>query len=251
MNTTDFQHPRDSYANLIREFYAGIDGAAAAEDPRESQGDNWCCTSQTSRGEVLEKAGHSLLHIVDGKIYNSPGSIKFFETLAYPSNPRVPGFLFLMNLNQTEANGRLVVLITDILFQNGQVNEAAKELFANALKSVYDRHDRGFDDRYKSEPGRILAGIAGECGILDFFKEADADPFIDDLLHAALPAYREILEMLGDVVPTDEDFAAMHRHRARLVHWLTVDNIGIQFALQNGVPLRVIEEYGYPPVVRY
>jgi len=217
----------------------------------ESRGENWCCNSQTSRGEVIEKAGWSMLHIVDGKIYNSPGSIKFFETLAYPANPRSPGFVFLMNLNETEATGRSVVLFTDLFFQTGERNEAAQEVFASALEEVYERHGRAFGNRYKSEPGRILAGIAAECGILDFLKEKDAEPFIDELLHAALPAYREILELTGDDAPRDQDYAATYRHRGRLVEWLTVDDIGIQFAKQSGVPLGVIEAYGYPPVVRY
>lgn len=251
MKKTEFEYPRDSYPELAREFYAGINGVDTLADPRERSGDNWCCNSQTSRGEVIEKAGWSLLHIVDGKIYNSPGRIKFFETLAYPANPRAPGFVFLMNLNETEATGRTVVLFTDIFWQNGEPNQVAKEAYANALREVYDRHDRDFAGRYKSEPGQILAGLAGECGILDFMKEEDAGPFIDDLLHAALPAYRAIVEQAADDTPKAEDYAAMFRRRGRLVEWLTVDDIGIQFAKQSGVPLEVIESYGYPPVVRY
>jgi len=251
MNKTDFQHPRDSYPDLLRKFYAEINGVDAAEPPQESQTDNWSCVSQTSRGALLEKAGFAMLHIVDGKIYNSPGSIKFFETLAYPVNPRAPGFIFLMNLNQTEATGKSVVLYTDIFFQTGRPNEIAKDIFTAALKAVYDRHERNFADRYKSKPGQILAGLGAECGVMDFFQEADADPFLDELLQAALPAYREILMLTHDDTPTDDDYAAMNRHRARLLEWLTVDDIGIQFAKQSGVPLQVIEAYGYPPMVRY
>ena len=251
MNKTDFQHPRDSYPELLKAFYADINGADAAEPPQESRADNWCCTSQTSRGAVLDKAGYAMLHIVGGKIYDSPGSIKFFEALAYPVNPRVPGFVFLMNLNQTEASGRLVVLFTDIFFQTGEENEAAQDIFQAALKSVYDRHDRVFTDRYKDKSGRILSGLAAKCGVMDFFQEADADSFLDDLLHGVLAAYRDILTLTRDEVPTGEDYSAMNRHRARLVEWLTVDAIGIQFAKENGVPLQVIEAYGFPPTVRY
>jgi hypothetical protein len=251
LNKTDFAHPRDSYPDLIREFYAKLNGAAAAEPPTESQAENWWCRSQTSRGELFEKAGYSMLHITDGKIYNSPGRIKFFETLAYPSNPCVPGFIFLMNLNQTESSGPTVVLFIDLFFQNNQPNPSATEVFEAAIKTVYDRHDKNFAKRYQPKTSGIMAGLAARCGVMDFFQETDADPFIDELLHASLAAYREILTLTRDDAPTDEDFAATNRHRARLVEWLTVADIGIQFARESGVPLQVIEAYGYPPVVRY
>jgi hypothetical protein len=251
LNKTDFAHPRDSYPDLIREFYADLNGADVAEPPVETQADNWWCRSQTSRGALLEKAGYSMLHIVDGKIYNSPGSIKFFETLAYPANPRVPGFIFLMNLNQTEATGQTVVLFIDLFYQNNVPNPAATEVFEVALKNVYDRHDKNFAERYQPKTSGILAGLAARCGVMDFFQETDADPFIDELLHAALAAYRDILTLTLDDIPADEDFTVMNEHRARLVEWLTVSDIGIQFAKQSGVPLQVIEAYGYPPVVRY
>lgn len=251
MNKTDFSYPRDEYPDIVRAFYAGIDGADAAGPVQVSQAGHWHCRSQVSRGAVLEKAGHALLHIAKGRLYGSPGSIKFFETLAYPKNPCVPGFVFLMNCNQTEARGTSIVLYTDIFFPTGTPNPAARQRFATALEGVYDRHDRDFETRYKTEPGRILAGIAAECGIMDFFPGTDDDPFLDDLLPAALAAYREILDLTADNEPTDDDVAAMYRHRARVVEWLTVEDIGIEFAKASGVPLSVIESYGYPPIVRY
>lgn len=251
MNKTDFSYPRDEYPDIVRAFYADIDGADAAGPVKESEADHWHCRAQVSRGGVLEKAGHSMLHITDGRIYGSPGSIKFFETLAYPTNPRVPGFIFLMNWNRTEARGTSIVLYTDIFFPTGTPNPAARQRFADGLERVYERHGRDFATRYKAEPGRILAGIAAECGIMDFFPGTDADPFLDDLLPAALAAYREILDLSVDDESTVDDVAAMFRHRARLVEWLTVEDIGIQFARASGVPLSIIEAYGYPPVVRY
>ncbi|MDJ0926019.1 MAG: hypothetical protein QNJ73_00095 [Gammaproteobacteria bacterium] len=250
-NRTDFAHPRDSYIDLLRDFYAGINGADAAEPVREAAGDNWCCHTEVSRGAVLEKAGTVLLHIVDGKIYNSPGSIKQFETLAYPANPRVPGFVFLMNLNDTEAGGRSIVLFTDIILQTGERNTTATNIFQRAVQAVYERHHRDFADRFKTQPGSIMAGISAECGVMDFFQETDAEPFVDELLRAVLPAYREILDTTAQEPATTDDINAMYEHRARLVEWLTLDDIGIQFARASGMPLAEIEAYGYPPVVRY
>lgn len=251
MNKTGFAHPRDSYPELIRNFYAELDGAEAAGPPVESHAENWWSRSQTSRGKLFEKAGYSMLHIADGRIYNSPGRIKFFETLAYPENPCIPGFIFLMNLNETEATGRTVVLFIDLFFQNGQPNEEATGVLEAALKTVYERHGKSFIERYMPNTDGIMAGLASGRGVMNFYKESDADPFIDELLHAALAAYREILALTRDKTPADDDYKAMYRHRARLVEWLTVDDIGIQFARESGVPLNVIEAYGYPPVVRY
>jgi hypothetical protein len=251
LNKTGFQYPCDSYPDLLAEFYADINGREATEAPSEKQAENWWCRSQTSRGAVLDKAGYAMLHIVDGKIYNSPGSIKLFETLAYPVNPRVPGLIFLMNLNQTEAAGKSVVFCIDVFFQNNKPNPAAIEILTTALKPVYERHERDFDDRYKGESGRILAGLVSECGVMDFFAASDSDSFPDELLHAGLAAYRDIVTLTSDDVPTDDDHVAMNQHRQRLLEWLTVDDIGIQFAKESGVPMSVIEAYGYPPLVRY
>lgn len=248
---TDFAHPRDSYVDLLRDFYSGINGADAAEPARETAGDNWCCHTEVSRGTVLEKAGTVLLHIVDGKIYSSPGSIKQFETLAYPANPRVPGFVFLMNLNETEATGRSIVLFTDIILQTGERDASATDIFQRAVQAVYARHNRDFAGRFKTEPGSIMGGISAECGVMDFFKETDAEPFVDELLRAVLPAYREILNGTGYEPATTDQIDAMYRHRARLVEWLTLEDVGIQFARASGMPLAEIEAYGYPPVVRY
>ncbi|NND37851.1 MAG: hypothetical protein HKN81_12035 [Gammaproteobacteria bacterium] len=251
MNKTGFEHPRDSYPDVVREYYAGINGADAALPPRETEGDTWHCRSQVSRGDVLEKAGYSMLHITEGRIYDSPGSIKFFETLAYPANPRAPGFVFLANLNQTEKAGRSIVLYTDIFFQDGEPNDGAKALFARHLQPIYEAHGRDFAARYKGEAGRILAGIGGETGVMDFMQEADADPFIDEIITAALSAYREVLDTTVGLEPSEAQYDAMYRHRARLVEWLTMEDIGIRFAVESGVPLALIESYGYPPVVRY
>ncbi len=144
-----------------------------------------------------------------------------------------------------------MVLYTDIFFQDGAPNAAASEAFLAPLRDVYSRHERDFAGRYKGEPGRILAGIGAECGIMDFFREDDADPFLDAVLRAALPAYRAVLTATADARASEADYAALYRHRARLVEWLTVEDIGIRFAKESGVPLEVIEAYGYPPVVRY
>jgi len=251
MNRTGFSLPPDHYAQLLRDYFAEFNGADAASPPVMREGRNWHVTTQTSRGQVLEKAGISLMHIVDGRIYGSPGSIKLFEALAYPANPRIPGLVFLFNVNETEKAGRSVVLYFDLFFQHGCPDDAIRRQFSGVLQPAYGRHGREFGARFKAEPGRILAGAAAECGVMEFMPEHQADPFASELLHAGLGAYREIVATTGQQKPESADFDAMFRHRARLVQWLTCEDIGIRFALDSGVPLELIEAYGYPPVVRY
>jgi hypothetical protein len=43
----------------------------------------------------------------------------------------------------------------------------------------------------------------------------------------------------------------MYRSRARIVEWITVEDVGVRIAKDNGIPLEIIESYGFPPVVKY
>ena len=80
---------------------------------------------------------------------------------------------------------------------------------------------------------------------------ADGDPPLDQLLAATLSAYRQVVAMCRHDQPTPADHDAVFRHRARLVEWLMLEDVGILFARASGVPMAVIENYGFPPRVRY
>ena len=249
-NKTDFNYPHEDYVALIKDFYSEINGTASLTPVREWESDNWSASSTCSRGTVLEKAGFGIMHIVGGTVYQKPGSLKLFETLAYPTNPKIPGLIFVVNLNETEDLGRMIVYLIDLIIQDGKTHDEEKNIISAVVKRICDKHERNFEKHYALEPGRLLAGNGAECGIMDFFKEQDI-PFLDDLIRESLPAYREILEIKKNEQPQEEDYQAMYRSRARIVEWITVEDIGVKIAKDNGIPLEIIESYGFPPVVKY
>lgn len=247
---TDFVYPKDDYVKLFKDFYADINGAASLEPVKQWQSDTWSYTVHCSRGRVLEKAGFALLHVAGGIIYKNPGSLKLFETLAYPTNPRIPGFIFMVNLNQTEALGKIVVYYVDLIIQDGKNHDEEKKIFSTSIKNICDKHEQNFEERNAFIPGRILAGNAAECGLMNFFKEKDI-PFLDELIQEVLPVYKEILEMKKSEQPLKEDYEKMNQSRARLIEWITIEDTGVKIARDNGIPLEIIESYGFPPVVKY
>ena len=249
-NKTDFNYPNEDHVTLVKDFYSDINGIKSFTPVREWESDNWSCSSTCSRGTVFEKAGFGIIHIAGGTVYQKPGSLKLFETLAYPANPKIPGFIFVVNLNETEDLGRMVVYLIDLIIQNGKPHDEEKNIISAAVKRICDKHGRNFEQRYALEPGRLLAGNGAECGITNFFKEQDI-PFLDDLIKASLPAYREILEIKKNEQPQEEDYQKMYRSRARIIEWITVEDIGVKIAKDNGIPLEIIESYGFPPVVKY
>ena len=249
-NKTDFSYPNEDYVTLVKDFYSDINGTESFGPVKEWESDNWSCSSTCSRGKVLEKAGFGIIHIAGGTVYQKPGSLKLFETLAYPANPRIPGFIFVVNLNETEDLGRMVVYLIDLIIQDGKSHDEEKNIISAAVKRVCDKHGRNLEERYALEPGRFLAGNAAECGIMNFFKEHDI-PFLDDLIKASLPAYREILKIKKNEQPQKEDYEEMYRSRARIVEWIILEDVGIKITRGNAIPLEIIESYGFPPVVKY
>ena len=116
---TDLPYPKDAYVGLLRNFYAGVNGDNTFETVTKWQGEKWSATVNCSRGEVLEKAGFAQVHMVGGAIDENPADLSFVETLAYPTNPRIPGFIIMTNMNQTEAMGKIIVFYCDLVIQDG------------------------------------------------------------------------------------------------------------------------------------
>ena len=248
---TDLTYPKDAYAGLLRNFYAGVNGDNTFGTVKKWQGEKWSATVNCSRGEVLEKAGFAQLHMVGGAIDENPADLSFVETLAYPTNPRIPGFIIMTNMNQTEAMGKIIVFYCDLVIQDGQHHEEAKDLFSSALKGVCEKHGHNLEEHSAMLRGRgLLGGIGGECGLLNFFEELDI-AFIEDIIKAVLTVYGEILERGKNAVPRKEDYEKMYQSRARLIEWIILEDYGIKVARENGIVSEVIEAYAFPPVIRY
>ena len=248
---TDLPYPKDAYVGLLRNFYAGVNGDDTFETVKKWQGEKWSATVNCSRGEVLEKAGFAQVHMVGGAIDENPADLSFIETLAYPTNPRIPGYIIMTNMNQTEAMGKIIVFYCDLVIQDGQHHEEAKDIFSSALTGVCEKHGHNLEEHAAMLTGRgLLGGIGGECGLLNFFGEQDI-AFIEDIIKAVLTAYGEILEKGKNAVPHKEDYEKMYQSRARLIEWIILEDYGIKVARENGIVSEVIEAYAFPPVIRY
>ncbi len=248
---TDFSFPKEEYRSLLKAFYTEINGPESFEPPLEWQGENWSSRVVRSRGQVLEKAGFTTVNIANGIVNDSPGSIRLFETLAYPASPCIPGLIIMTNMNRSEAMGTMIVFYTDLIIQDGRAHVEEKKRYADALKAICDRHGRSFEEYNAFGAGQgILGGNAAECGFLNFFAEEDI-PFLDEVIRAVLPLYRTMLNNNSGLQATQDDFTCMYRSRARFVEWFITENIGHRIAKANNIPLETIEAYGFPPVIKY
>ena len=248
---TDLPYPKDAYIDLLRSFYAGVNGASTFEEVKEWNREKWSATVNCSRGEVLEKAGFAQLHMVGGVIDEKPADLSFLETLAYPTNPKIPGFIIMTNMNHTEAMGKMIVFYCDLVIQDGQHHEQAKALFSSALKGICEKHGHNLEEHAAMMTNRgLLGGIGGECGFLNFFEEQDM-AFIEDVIKAVLTVYGEILEKGKNAVPEKADYEKMYQSRARLIEWIILEDYGIQVARANGIASEVVDAYAFPPVIRY
>ena len=249
--TSDLPYPKDEYVELFKKFYGEINGPDSFDGVKEWTSEKWSATVHCSRGKVLEKAGFSRVHLVGGIINESPAEISLFETIAYPANPRIPGFIIMTNMNQTEAMGNSVVFFTDLIMQDGATHSEARELFSATLKNVCERHGQDFEEHKAMITGRGLLGrTGGECGFMNFFEEKDI-AFLEDCMHEVLPVYKTIIEKHHRGRPHDEDYKMMDRFRARLIEWIILEDYGVQVARENGILSEVVEAYGFPPRIQY
>jgi len=250
--TSDLPYPKDDYTALLRNFYEDINGPDSFDPLKEWASEKWSATVNCSRGEVLEKAGFSRVHLVGGVLNESPGEISLFETLAYPANPRIPGLIIMTNMNRTEAMRNVLVFYTDLIIQDPKPHDQEKQLFSDALKASCEHHGHDFEEHNGMMTGRgLLGGNGGECGLMNFFEEKDIS-FLESVMEGILPVYKNIIEKAGgSEKPQREDYEYMHQSRARLIEWIILEDYGVQVARENGIRSEVVEAYGFPPQIRY
>ena len=95
-----------------------------------------------------------------------------FETLAYPANPKIPGFIIMTNTNTSEAMGNILVFYTDLIIQDRKPHDEEKKLFSDAVKDICEKHGHNIEEhRAMLTGGKLLGGNGGECGLLNFFEE--------------------------------------------------------------------------------
>lgn len=251
MIKTNLPYPKDEYVELLKDFCGSINGKESFDQLKEWDAEKWSAKVYCSRGTIFEKAGFSRMHLVGGMVNESLADLSLFETLVYPANPRVPGFIIMTNMNSSEAMGSILVLYLDLIIQDGKPHEREKSLFADAVKRICGKHGHDADE-YKGmmAGGRLLGGNAGQCGLLNFFEEKDM-PLMEDLIKGILPAYKTIVEIANGEQPQKEDYAMMNKSRARMIEWIILEDYGTKVARENGIASEAIEAYGFPPVLKY
>ena len=244
-------YPKEEYAILLKNFYGSINGMDSFDSVRHWEKEKWSATVNCSRGKVLQKAGFAQMCLKGGVINNSPADLMFLETIAYPSNPRIPGFIMMTNMNETEAMGRIIVFYCDLMMQDGGASVEETKLFSAVMQNCCEKHGHDYEEhRAMIERRGFLGGNGGECGFLNFFQESDI-PFLEDVIQGVLLVYGNIIARKQGAVPEKEDYEKMHRSRARLIEWIILEDYGIQVARENGILSEVIEAYAFPPVIRY
>lgn len=248
---TNLPYPGDNYVKLLNDFYADINGKDSFDKVKDWQSEKWSATVHCTRGKVVEKGGFAQVNLFGGLVNESPADISLFQTLAYPANPRVPGFIIMANMNSSEAMGNILTLYLDLILQDGKPHDEEKKRFSDTLQAICEKHGQNLEEhRAMLAGGRLLGGSAAECGLLNFFEEKDV-PLLDDLVKAILPVYKNIIEMKNSEAPQEEDFEHMNKSRARLIEWIILEDYGTKVARENGVSSEAIEAYGFPPVIRY
>lgn len=248
-NKTDFKYPGEEYVRLFKDFFTDINGPDSLSPDRQFASDTWLYNVFCSKGSVLEKAGFALLDIAAGSIYDAPGSLKLFESLIYPTNPKVPGLIFVVNQSETEVHGKLIIYCIDLIIQDGSPHEEEKKILSDAIDAFCEGEGHIIEERNAFPPGRLLAGTAADCGLVNYFEEKDI-PFLDRLLRTMLPVYKNILEAATTSDARKEDYEQMNRSRARIMEWITDEDVGVIIARENNIPFEIIESYAFPPLVR-
>ena len=248
---TNLPYPKDDYVELLKDFYADINGKESFDQIKDWESEKWSATVHCSRGKVLEKAGFARVNLVGGIVNENLTDISLFETLAYPTNPKLPGFIIMTNMSSSEAMGNILVLYTDLIVQDGKPHDEVKKFFSTAVKDICEKHGHNIEEHKAMLIGRgLLGGNAGECGLLNFFEEEEI-PLLEDLIKGVLPVYKDIIGKAKDETPQKEDFEKMNQSRARLIEWIILEDYGTKIARENGISSEAIEAYGFPPFIRY
>jgi hypothetical protein len=244
---TSFSFPTKDQLEVCRKFYESVNGAASFDQVRQWQSDKYSAEVLCSRGEKLQKAGLAMLRLEGGTVEEIPADLSLLQTMAWPTNPCIPGFIIMACSSRVDGQDVMVTFYTDLIVQNGEARQNDKELFTTALRDVCERHAKSLEEYQSFLAGRgMLGGCAAECGMLYFFEESDAG-LLSEIILAALQAYRRIIDSGLLQKSAEKDIAAMQDSRKKIVAWILAEDYGVKVARQNNIPLEIMESYGFPP----
>lgn len=240
--------PRHDHLVWCRQFYAAVDETASFQAIRHWQSEIFSAEVHCCGGTVFEKAGIAMIAISGGTVEGASADLSLIQTMAWPTNPLIPGFIIMASTSKIEGQDVMITFYTDLIIQMGVLENPDKDTFVTALNRVCSQHGQSLDEYQAFLVGRgMLGGCAAECGILYFFEERDAG-LLEDMMREALNAYRTIIDQEALRKPTASDFYAMNERRKKIIEWILTEDYGVKVARQNNIPLEVMEAYGFPPL---
>jgi hypothetical protein len=246
MGINSFLFPQQHDLENIKTFLAEIGGAAFYK-PEIRHGDVWEAEIHSSSGSIFDKTTVARIDVCGGSVEGVSTDIILLQAFAWPANPHLPGVIIMASSSSTEGGDPIITFFTDLIMQSDTVRQKDKDVFTARLAEACQRHGQDIDECQALMAGRGMLGeCAGECGMLYFFEQSDAD-LLADILLAPLKAYALIISTAA-ATPTPGDFTLMKNNRKKIIEWMLTQDYGVKVSLQNKIPIEVIEAYAFPPI---
>jgi len=245
-------YPPETYCQLFLTLYEELNDPESMEPVLEPKGRSYNARIWCSRGDVLEKAGLTLLHI-NHYDASGPRSIRHFDTVIHPRNPRVPGFVVMVGQEQTEPSGQSrIYCLVDVWRTTRRPNPKVVDQFRHAIEAVCQDHERSYGQLHRALPALQLFGGNG-CNAGIFYSEFEpADsPFLDQLVRRVVSEIPRIVESGHASIPNVQDFQERNEIRREFIAWVLNQSAEHQRAVAAGVPWIVFEAFAFPPEVHY
>lgn len=241
--------PCNEHFEQLKKNISEINGETAIDQVKNWESGNWTADVYCSTGAVFEKSGVAMVKMAGAMVEGTATDISLLQTLTWPSCPGTPGLIIMISTGRAEDQNSIVTFYTDLIIQNGDISRDCRDLFTGALKTACERYGQSIEEYQSLLAGRGMLGeCAAECGMLYFFEESDVQ-MLEDIIRVALAAYRDIIHVSGTKASADE-IMTMKNSRKKIVDWMLSQDYGVKVSRQNGIPLDVIEAYGFPPSVQ-
>lgn len=247
MPKNSFIFPQQRHLEAVTAGLAGIIGRDSFKKSLR-QGGAWEAEIYLCASDVFKKASVARVDLCGGSVEGVPTDITLLQAFAWPAGPNRPAMIIMASASSSEGGDPIITFFTDLIVQAGSIRQADREAFSAALAAACQRHGQDIAEYQALLAGRGMLGErAAECGMLYFFEQSDA-ALLEDLVRAPLGAYAAIVgSEAGPAAP--EDVAAMHSNRKKIIDWMLTQDYGVKVSRQNGIPMEVIEAYGFPPAV--
>lgn len=245
-------YPPEAYGQLFLTLYEQLNGPESLEPMLEQKGRSYQARIWCSRGEVLEKAGLTLLHLTHQDA-DGPRFVRHFDTVIHPNNPRVPGVVVVIGQEYIErVDRRRIYCLVDLWRTTRRPNGKAVDQFRQAIEGVCQNYERSYSRLRQALPALQLFGGNG-CHAGLFYSDFDpADiPFINQIVRCVVSEIPLMIESCQRSAPSVQDFMERNEIRREFLAWALHQSSEHQRVVAAGVPWTVFEAFAFPPEVHY